>query len=133
MFRSIVLPELVFVNRTFRAPVVWMVVTPLLRVNVARTSLLVVTSNNTGKLQGFCPCVSVKMNGSVGSGFGCLVGGAAAATEAKLSPANNTVQSVTNASRRLTSPPNSDVLNCCPSLSLAATCGGHSECAERVP
>ena len=79
MFRSITLPVAVFVNRTFRAPVVWMEATPFRRVNVVRISLLVVISKSTGKLQGLLPFVSVKMNGSVGSGFGCLVGGTASA------------------------------------------------------
>jgi hypothetical protein len=45
---------------------------------------------STGKLQGLLPRVSVKMNGSVGSGFGCLVGGTAlanpGASEIRMSP-----------------------------------------------
>jgi hypothetical protein len=50
----------------------------------------VVISKSTGKLQGLPPSVFVKMNGSVGSGFGFLVGGAALAnpgvSEIKISP-----------------------------------------------
>jgi hypothetical protein len=67
MFRSIVLPVTVFVNRTFRAPVVWMEVTPFWRVNVLSVSLFVVICRRTGKLHGLLPSVSVKMNGSVGA------------------------------------------------------------------
>jgi hypothetical protein len=67
-----------------------MEVTPLWRVNVVRISLLVVISKSTGKLQGLPPSVFVKRNGSVGSGFGCLVGGTALAnpgvSEIKISP-----------------------------------------------
>jgi len=67
-----------------------MEVTPLWRVNVVRISLLVVIFKSTGKLQGLLPSVSVKMNGSVGSAFGSLVGGTALATpgasEIRMSP-----------------------------------------------
>ena len=74
MLRSITFSVTVFMSRTFRAPVVWMVVTPLFLVKVVSTSLLVVISRRTGKPQGLFPCVSVNINGCVGSGFGCLVG-----------------------------------------------------------
>src|SRR5215212_7970580 len=97
-FRCIDFPVSVLVKSTFKAPVVWMEVTPLSRVNVVSTSLLMVISRRTGKLQGLLPSVSVKINGSVGSSFGCLVGGSAAATDVNPSPTTKTVQSMTNIS-----------------------------------
>lgn len=112
MFRSIDWFVAVFVKVTFRAPVVLMEMTPSRRVKVVRVSLLVVISTSTGKPHGLLPSVSVKMNGLVGSGFGCLVGGSARATDVALDPTARSVQRATNANRNTRNPANFEVLNC---------------------
>ena len=110
MFRTIDFPVIVFVKITLRAPVVWMVVTPLRRVKVVRISLFVVISRSTGKPHGLLPSVSVKMNGTVGSGFGTLVGGSATAAGVRPSPATRSVQTAMNAARYTFNLPNFEVL-----------------------
>ena len=95
-----------------------MEVTPLCRVNVVSTSLLMVISRRTGKLQGLLPSVSVKMNGSVGSTIGCLVGGAAAATDVNPSPTTKT--NMTNLSGKPLDLRTRGEFNCCSSFALVA-------------
>jgi len=123
MFRAIDRSVAVFVNVTFRAPVVWIVVTPLTRVKVVTTSLLVVMSRRTGKLHGLLPSVSVRMNGSGGGPLDCLVGGAAAATEVTLNTTTSTAKTAMGVRKPLDLGERKGV-NCCSSFGSCERLGG---------